>query len=95
MKKSEAIEYKIAYPDELLNNTLVADYYQELSISDDNFFQNVLNRRTFHTNKSYKKLREPADKKDWKRYGETAVVDAFYSSVHNSIGKHCMWIAKA
>ena len=95
MEKSEAIEYNIAYPDELLNDTLVAEYYQELNISDDNFFQNVLNRRTFDTNKSFKKLREPADKKDLKRYGKTAIVNAFYSRDDNSIGKCCMWIAEA
>ena len=87
MEKSEAIEYYIAYPDQLLNDTLVAEYYEELDISDDDYFQNALNARTFYTNKSFKKLREPVDKKDWKRHSKTAIVNAFYSSQDNSISK--------
>ncbi|KAF0289689.1 Neprilysin-2 [Amphibalanus amphitrite] len=85
MEKSDAIEYYIAYPDKLLNETLVAEYYEELSVSDDDYFQNTLNARVFFTNKSFKKLREPVDKKDWKRHSKTAVVNAFYSAQDNSI----------
>ena len=61
MEKSEAIEYYIAYPDELLNDTLVAEYYETLSISDKDYYQNALNVRTFDTNDSFKKLRQPVD----------------------------------
>ena len=87
MEKSDAIEYYIAYPDKLLNETLVAEYYEELSVSDDDYFQNTLNARVFFTNKSFKKLREPVDKKDWKRHSKTAVVNAFYSAQDNSISE--------
>ena len=95
MEKSEAMEYYIGYPDELLNDTLIAEYYQELNIADDSYFQNALNSRTFRTNKSYKKLREPVDKKDWKRHSKTAIINAFYSVQDNSISKCFVGIAKA
>ena len=88
MEKSEAIQYYIAYPDKLLNETLVAEYYETLNVSDSDYYQNQLDSRIFHTNKSFKKLREPVDKKDWKRHSKTAVVNAFYSAQDNSISKY-------
>ena len=36
-------------------------------------------------NYHWKKLREPVDKTDWKRHANPAVVNAFYSSLENSI----------
>ena len=88
MEKSEAIQYYIAYPDELLNETLVAEYYETLNFSDSDYYQNQLDSRIFHTNQSFKKLREPVDKKDWKRHSKTAIVNAFYSAQDNSISKY-------
>ena len=37
------------------------------------------------TNYAWKKLREKVDKTDWKRHSRPAVVNAFYSSIENSI----------
>ena len=37
------------------------------------------------TNYHWSKLREKVDKTDWKRHANPAVVNAFYSSIENSI----------
>ena len=87
LEKSEAIEYYVGYPDELLNDTLVSEYYEDLNITDEDYFQNTLIVRTFYTNKEYKKLREPFDKKDWKRHSKAAYASAFYTHEENSISE--------
>ena len=39
----------------------------------------------FGTNYAFSKLRENVNKTDWKRHGNPAVVNAFYSPLENSI----------
>ncbi|XP_037075869.1 neprilysin-2-like [Pollicipes pollicipes] len=85
VEKSKTISYYIAYPDELLNDTLVGEFYENLTLSDDNFLRNKLNHSIFAVNYSYRKLRDPVDKKDWRRHSRAAVVNAFYNTVDNSI----------
>ena len=71
---------------ELLNDTLVSNYYKELSIDQNEYFSNVFrNYNRFITNKSYHKLREPNDKNDWKKHALAATVNAFNYLDSNSI----------
>jgi len=83
--KSKTIKYYIAYPDELRNDTLVTKHYEGLDISDSDLYQNNRNLNVFWLNYAYRKLREPVDKEDWRRHSRAAVVNAYYSSVENSI----------
>ena len=86
-EKSKAINYHIAYPEEILNNTALDILYDGLHIDDSHYFENNINMSVFGTNYAFKKLREPIDKNDWRTHGSAAVVNAYYSPIENSISE--------
>lgn len=53
-----------AYPDQLLNETLVNEYYAQLNVISDEYYKNVFSYNKFITDKSYNKLRELNDKEE-------------------------------
>ena len=82
----------IGYPDETLDDAKLAEYYENLDINPDKYFQSFLAMNVFGTDKAFNKLRKPVNKTDWIRHARPAVVNAFYSSIENSIRKwrkHC------
>jgi len=83
--KLNAIKDYIGYPEEILVNSNLEELYAGLQISPTNYFQNGINMSIWSTNYHWKKLREKVDKTDWKRHAYPAVVNAFYSSIENSI----------
>ena len=83
--KLRAIKEYIAYPPEIMDNSKLEDLYEGLEISGDSYFENSINMSIWSTNYHWSKLREKVDKTDWKRHANPAVVNAFYSSIENSI----------
>ena len=83
--KLRAIKEYIAYPPEIMDNSKLEDLYEGLEISGDSYFANSINMSIWSTNYHWSKLREKVDKTDWKRHANPAVVNAFYSSIENSI----------
>jgi membrane metallo-endopeptidase-like protein 1 len=83
--KLATIKEYIAYPEEILNNTALEELYKGLVVSPEAYFQNGISMSIWSTNYHWKKLREVVDKTDWKRHANPAVVNAFYSSIENSI----------
>lgn len=45
----------------------------------------MLNLTKFGTDYSFSKLRQPVNKSDWITHSRTAIVNAFYSAIENSI----------
>ena len=84
-KKLNSIKDYIAYPKEIMDNEKLEELYEGLEISSDQYFQNGVNMSIWSTNRHWKKLREKVDKTDWKRHAYPAIVNAFYSSIENSI----------
>lgn len=87
LDKAESMSTHIAYPDELLNDTKLEEFYRKLEISPGNYLQSMLNLTLFGTEYSFEKLRQPVNKSDWISHGRPAIVNAFYSSIENSIRK--------
>lgn len=56
-------------------------------MSSDKLMESVLNLTLFGTEYLFSKLREPVNKTDWVTHGRPAIVNAFYSSIENSIRK--------
>ncbi|XP_077302517.1 M13 family metallopeptidase neprilysin 2 isoform X2 [Arctopsyche grandis] len=83
--KAGSMATHIAYPQELLENEKLTEFYSELEISPDTYLESVLNLTLFGTGYSFKQLRKPVNKTDWIRHGRPAIVNAFYSSIENSI----------
>lgn len=86
-RKLNLMATHIGYPDEMLDNNKLAEYYKNLDINPDKYFESFLAMNVFGTDKSFNKLRLPVNKTDWIRHARPAVVNAFYSSIENSIRK--------
>merc|ERR1719378_1863055 len=75
----------IGYPEEILQEHLLEELYEDLEVGAGDHFNNGIRMSKWGTNYAWKKLREKVDKTDWKRHSRPAVVNAFYSSIENSI----------
>jgi len=84
-KKLSTMKEYIGYPEEIMVEKNLEDLYKDLRVSPGDHFINGINMSIWGTNYAWRKLREKIDKTDWKRHGQPAVVNAFYSSIENSI----------
>lgn len=85
LEKADAMASHIAYPQEMLDDDKLTKFYEGLEMSPDQLMESVLNLTLFGTEYLFGKLREPVNKTDWITHGRPAVVNAFYSSIENSI----------
>lgn len=87
--KAKAMTTHIGYPDEIMDNKKLEEYYGELEIDPDRYLESVLNMNVFGTDYAFNKLRKPVNKTDWVTHARPAIVNAFYSSIENSIRECC------
>ncbi|KAL9887927.1 M13 family metallopeptidase neprilysin 2 isoform 1-T1 [Glossina fuscipes fuscipes] len=85
IKKVESMAVHIGYPDELLDDNKLAEYYEKYEIEPDKYFESFLKMNVIGTDYSFNKLRQPINKTEWLRHARPAIVNAFYSSLENSI----------
>ncbi|NP_001036959.1 neutral endopeptidase 24.11 [Bombyx mori] len=85
LEKADAMASHIAYPSEMLDNNRLTEFYSGLEMSSEHLMESVLNLTLFTTEYLFGKLREPVNKTDWVTHGRPAIVNAFYSSIENSI----------
>ncbi|XP_076238812.1 M13 family metallopeptidase neprilysin 2 isoform X2 [Calliopsis andreniformis] len=85
LKKAASMATHIAYPDELLDDKKLEKFYEKLELSGDNYMKSILNLTLFGIDYTFGKLRKPVNKTDWLAHGRPAIVNAFYSSIENSI----------
>lgn len=84
-KKLHAMATHIGYPDEMLDDSKIEKYYHKLNIDSNKYFESFLGMNVFGTDYSFNKLRLPVNKTEWVRHARPAIVNAFYSSIENSI----------
>lgn len=87
LNKLKGMSTHIGYPDEIMDDSKIEEYYDNLEIDENNYLSSVLNMNVFGTNYAFNKLRKPVNKTDWVTHARPAVVNAFYSSIENSIRK--------
>lgn len=85
LDKAASMTSHIAYPDELLEDKKLEQFYEKLELTTDNYLEGILNLTLFGVEYSFSKLRKPVNKSDWVTHGRPAIVNAFYSSIENSI----------
>ncbi|XP_062124827.1 neprilysin-2-like [Drosophila sulfurigaster albostrigata] len=84
-KKLNNMEAHIGYPDEILDDKELVKYYEKLNINPDNFFESRLAINMFETDIIFNLLRLPVNKTDWIFHSRASEVNAYYSSMENSI----------
>lgn len=85
MIKVAAMAVHIGYPEELLDDAKLTEHYDGLVIDADHYLEDVMTMNKFGSDVAFGKLRKPVNKTDWVSHGRPAVVNAFYSSIENSI----------
>lgn len=92
LEKVRTMQTHIGYPVELTQNDKLVEYYKDLHIDEDTYLESVLRINIFGTDKAFIKLRKPVNKTEWITHARPAIVNAFYSSIENSIRKYSLYI---
>lgn len=74
-----------AYPDELMHDDKLINYYNDLKLNGDSYFESVLNITKFEAKKVAKNFRKPINKTDWEVHSEVAIINAYYNPMENSV----------
>lgn len=86
--KANSMKSQMAYADELREDSKLVEYYTARGypeVDADSYYDSVLNIGKASTNYSLSRLRQPVDKDEWSAFVAPAVVNAFYSSLENTI----------
>ncbi|XP_071110115.1 neprilysin-like isoform X1 [Haliotis cracherodii] len=81
--KADAINPKIGYPNDILNNKLLNTLYENNTYDSMKYFENVLQNIQRSTINNLKTLRQRVDRNVWSTAPST--VNAFYNSLTNQI----------
>lgn len=87
LSKYRAISAHIGYSDELLNNSNIEKYYENLKINEDNYLSLELSIAKFKQELKCSKLRSPVEKSDWRTRQPPFSVNAFYAFNENGLRK--------
>lgn len=86
--KANAMNFDVAYPDELVDVSKLNEYYEGLKLQEDSLLHNVLLVNKFVSDRKMRRMHMPINRKDWdERSTRTTNVDAFYSVPQNTIRK--------
>ena len=88
LEKLDAMDFHVAYPDELLNDTEVNAYYRGIELEGGNFLECKLNASLFMVLKKYSLLRLPVSKYEWNENDNSAAIYPEYGYVFNNIGNY-------
>lgn len=88
LTKAEKMKYQMAYADELRNDSKLVEYYTTLGypeVDQNAYYETVLNLGKASTFYGLSRLRQPVNKDEWAVFVAPAIVNAFYSSLENTI----------
>lgn len=83
--KLEKMSAHIGYPEELMFDKNIIDYYESVTLDENKYLESVLKLNVFASDRIFGKLREVVNKTDWKDHANPAIVNAFYAAIENSI----------
>jgi membrane metallo-endopeptidase-like protein 1 len=85
--KVKAMHTHIGHPDELADDYKLTEFYKPVAVDEEMYLESVLSINRFDSDREFRKLREKVNKTDWINHSKQAQVNAFYSSVENSISE--------
>lgn len=65
LKKADSITSTIAYPDELLNDEILENYFKSLKVHCNNFLECYLNSYAFAVEQKLEGMKQPVDQTSW------------------------------
>lgn len=85
--KADTIQAQMGFADELMNDTKIEEYYSTFgeTVDETQFYESIFRWNIASSNRNNKRLREPIDKTEWTSQVTPAIVNAFYSSLENTI----------
>jgi len=83
IRKVFSLTDKIGYPDFVMDPKKVTEEYDGLTISEDDFFTNIINSNHFDIGKNLKDIKKPVDRSKWEMTPQT--VNAYYNPPMNEI----------
>jgi membrane metallo-endopeptidase-like protein 1 len=85
--KADAMKSQMAYADELRDDAKLTEYYTNFDAQIDvaNYYDSIFRLSIASTQFSLNRLNQPVDKDDWAVFVTPAIVNAFYSSLENTI----------
>lgn len=85
--KANTIASQMAYADELLDDSKLVEYYLNFpaTVDEGSYYDSMLNLGKASTAYSLSRLRDPVNKLEWPAFVTPAIVNAFYSSLENTI----------
>lgn len=87
LMKLHSMSSNIAYPSELLNNSVIEDYYKDLQLNDTNYLQSAINIDLHGRKFVCSRYHQPAERNDWIDQSASTFVNANYNGKTNSIRK--------
>lgn len=85
LMKIKAMRTNVGHPDELMDDQKLKDFYKTVNVDEDKYLESILSIQRFDNDRDFNKLRLPVNKTDWIKHSKQAQVNAFYSSLENSI----------
>ncbi len=87
LTKIKTMYTHIGHPDELMDDQKLKDFYKAVDVDDDKYLESILSIKKFDNDRDFNKLHLPVNKTDWIKHSKQAQVNAFYSSLQNSISE--------
>lgn len=87
IRKANAMTESIAYPEELLDDTILEKTYGEIRLVPRSYLMSVINIGKFEQTAAFKSLRNEVVKTDWKLQGDVTKNNAYYTPQNNMIRK--------
>lgn len=88
LKKLYYIREYIAYPDQLMNQTVIDKFFKNMDVDPSkSFFENKLSLRKSYSDVTYRNFRNPDINEIYMTaHGQAAKINAFFTTSDNSIG---------
>lgn len=87
LRKLKSMNVNVAYPNELMNNTVLEKYYEKLSLNDTFYLESALNIDNFGKVLICSRYHEPVNRSEWQDSASSIYVNANYNGKGNSIRK--------
>ena len=85
IKKVDAITSHIAYQYEILDDSLMNEFYKHIDLKKESYLKNKIQLNQFHLKNNLENLRKPIDPMSWKTRMQAYMVNAEYNPHENSI----------